>query len=101
MLSPRLGKHRGEVWEVQRILAQVLCCLCVHYAIHFDWAWCAVDFAGSGKAEVIASQHDGNLNLLAPFAVAQAPLFVILMDNIMAQCAEVPHVERTRPLLET
>ena len=92
------GHDGGEVWEVQRLLAQMLGRLGVHDSEQLPWSWCRIEFAGSRNSENIAPQHDGDLHLLRWRAIAQASRGVFTMYNIMAQGAEVPDIERTRPL---
>ena len=92
------GHDGGEIWEVQRPLAQMLDRLVVHDSEQLPWSWCDIDFAGSRMAENIAPHHDGDLHLLRWRAIAQASRGVFAMYNIMAHGAEVPDIERTRPL---
>ena len=78
---------RSDVWPSR-----------VHDSEQLHWSWCGINFAGSRVSENIAPQHDGDLHLLGWRAIAQASRGVFAMHNIMAQGAEVPDIERTRPL---
>ena len=92
------GHDGGEVWKVQLVLAQMLGRLVVHDSVQLRKSWRGIDFAGSATSKNIATQHDGDLHLLRWRAFASAPRGMLALYNIMAQGAEVPDIERSKPL---
>ena len=75
-------------------------CLTVHDMEQLRKPWCGSHSAGSRRSENIAPQYNKDLHLLRQRAVAVASRRLFTMYHIMVQGAEVPDVERTRPLRE-
>ena len=75
-------------------------CLTVYDMEQLRRPWCGINSAGSRRSENIAPQYNNDLHLLRQRAVAVASRRLFTMYHIMVQGAEVPDVERTRPLRE-
>ncbi len=103
LIYPGFSRFRddgGEVGEVYRLLGEMPGCRTVHDFEQLRSPWCGINCAGSRRSENVGSQHNSDLHLLRRRAAAVASRCVFTMYQIMAQGAEVPDVERTRPLRE-